>query len=258
MDTTPLPERPLAVVTGGSSAIGYELARRCAEAGFDVLTAADQLSIVAAAAELRAFSVSTAAVRTELATRDGVERLIAATAGRPIAALLDVGRLREAAADRDGARRHVVGASVAGTPYLLRRVARDMRRRGQGRILIASLPAESMADAADARHRVRPFFDSFLCALREELDGSGVTVTRLTLGQLEPFGWGGANGAVAGRWDGDGPAGLARLAFDAMMRGEPDVVCGAPLTADSASWGAAAGFLTGAAAPAPAITDDRA
>jgi short-subunit dehydrogenase len=30
--------RPLAIVTGASSGIGYELAKRCAEHGFDVLS----------------------------------------------------------------------------------------------------------------------------------------------------------------------------------------------------------------------------
>ena len=34
--------RPLAVVTGGSSGIGLELARQCLEHGFDVIIAADR------------------------------------------------------------------------------------------------------------------------------------------------------------------------------------------------------------------------
>src|SRR5437762_12342819 len=37
-DTT----RPLAVVTGASTGIGYELAKTCAESGFDLLIAADE------------------------------------------------------------------------------------------------------------------------------------------------------------------------------------------------------------------------
>ena len=39
--------RPLAVITGGSSGIGYELARRFAEDGFDLIIAADRgLSLI--------------------------------------------------------------------------------------------------------------------------------------------------------------------------------------------------------------------
>ena len=41
--------RPLAVITGASVGIGYELARYCAENGFDLLVAADQAEIDRAA-----------------------------------------------------------------------------------------------------------------------------------------------------------------------------------------------------------------
>jgi NAD(P)-dependent dehydrogenase (short-subunit alcohol dehydrogenase family) len=37
--------RPLAIVTGASAGIGYELAKCCAEQGFDLLIAADQPAI---------------------------------------------------------------------------------------------------------------------------------------------------------------------------------------------------------------------
>jgi short-subunit dehydrogenase len=38
--------RALAIVTGASSGIGYELARQCAENGFDLLIAADEAAIL--------------------------------------------------------------------------------------------------------------------------------------------------------------------------------------------------------------------
>ena len=41
--------RPLAVVTGASTGIGYELAKLCAENGFDLLIAADEPRIETAA-----------------------------------------------------------------------------------------------------------------------------------------------------------------------------------------------------------------
>jgi short-subunit dehydrogenase len=46
--------RPLAVVTGASTGIGYELAKCCAEHGYDLLIAADEALIHEAADELRA------------------------------------------------------------------------------------------------------------------------------------------------------------------------------------------------------------
>src|SRR5689334_20677961 len=80
--------RPLAVVTGASTGIGYELARCCAENGFDLLIAADESEIYTAAEQLKADGSSVAAVEADLATRDGVDQLYAAARGRPIAALL--------------------------------------------------------------------------------------------------------------------------------------------------------------------------
>lgn len=41
--------RPLAIVTGASAGIGFELARICGENGFDLVIAADQAKIQDAA-----------------------------------------------------------------------------------------------------------------------------------------------------------------------------------------------------------------
>ena len=45
--------RPLALVTGASTGIGYELAKICAENGFDLVVAADEPKIEDAARDLR-------------------------------------------------------------------------------------------------------------------------------------------------------------------------------------------------------------
>jgi short-subunit dehydrogenase len=71
--------RPLAVVTGASTGIGYELARCCAQNGFDLLIAADEPQIEEAALELRTFGGAVDAVVADLATRQGVDELYAST-----------------------------------------------------------------------------------------------------------------------------------------------------------------------------------
>jgi NAD(P)-dependent dehydrogenase (short-subunit alcohol dehydrogenase family) len=45
--------RPFAIVTGASSGIGFELARRCADGGYDLLIAADSADVDDVAARLR-------------------------------------------------------------------------------------------------------------------------------------------------------------------------------------------------------------
>ena len=48
----PTSAKPLAVVTGASSGIGYELAKQCVENGFNLVIAADQPEIAQAASRL--------------------------------------------------------------------------------------------------------------------------------------------------------------------------------------------------------------
>jgi uncharacterized protein len=68
--------RKLAVVTGASSGIGCELARIAADEGYDMLIAANEDEINAVADELRTKGVNVNAVVTDLATSEGVRRLV--------------------------------------------------------------------------------------------------------------------------------------------------------------------------------------
>ena len=45
--------RPFAIITGASTGIGFELAKRCAKEGYDLLIAADEPEIEKAAISLR-------------------------------------------------------------------------------------------------------------------------------------------------------------------------------------------------------------
>src|SRR5215207_10141094 len=80
--------RHFAIVTGASSGIGYELAKLCAENGFDLLIAADMPEINQAAQDLRAVGVEVEAIEADLATGEGVDKLWAAVRGRHVDALL--------------------------------------------------------------------------------------------------------------------------------------------------------------------------
>ncbi|HEY8215188.1 MAG TPA: SDR family NAD(P)-dependent oxidoreductase, partial [Methylocystis sp.] len=131
--------KPLAMVTGASSGIGYELALICAQRGFDLVIAADRPGIYDAASRFRDLGAEVIDVETDLSTTEGVDRLCAASGGRPIDALLaNAGHgLGRAFLDQDfAAERHVLDTNITGTIYLLHKVARDMRDRGAGRILV--------------------------------------------------------------------------------------------------------------------------
>jgi short-subunit dehydrogenase len=146
--------RPLAVVTGASTGIGLELARQCAANGFDLLVAADESEIAQARSELESDGGLVEAVIADLATVEGVDKLLAAVRGRPIDALLaNAGRgLGGAFLDQEFAEiRHVIDTNVTGTVYLVHKVGQEMRSRGHGGILITG----SIAGFMPGTYRVR-------------------------------------------------------------------------------------------------------
>jgi len=223
--------RPLAIVTGASAGIGYELAKICAQSGFDLLIAADQPKIKEAAQAFRALGAQVEAIKVDLATTQGIDRLYAAAQGRPIAALLaNAGHgLGGAFLDQDFREaRHVVDTNITGTIYLIQKVGRDMRARGAGRILITGSIAGFTPGAFQAVYNgTKAFIDSFSFALRNELKNSGVTVTCLMPGATETefFERADMMDTKVGQSKKDDPADVARTGFDAMMK-EGDVVSG--------------------------------
>jgi uncharacterized protein len=224
--------RPLAIVTGASTGIGYELARLCAENGFDLLLAADDPKLTQASEDFRALGVNVESVEADLATREGVERLYAAANGRPVEALLaNAGHgLGHAFLDQDFDEvRHVIDTNITGTIDLIQRVGRDMRTRGRGRILIVGSIAGFMPGSFSAVYNgTKAFINSFSFALRNELKDTGVTVTCLMPGPTETEFFARADelDTKVGTQEKDDPADVARDGFDAMMKGEGDVVSG--------------------------------
>src|SRR5213083_1511563 len=79
-------DRQLAVVTGASSGIGFELAKVLAEEGFDLIVAAEDEELEPAARELNQIGGSVQAVRVDLAKPEGVEELYEKMTanGRPV------------------------------------------------------------------------------------------------------------------------------------------------------------------------------
>jgi short-subunit dehydrogenase len=221
-----------AIVTGASSGIGYELSNVCARQGFDLLVAADTPDINAAAESFRAHGVSVQALFVDLATPSGVDQLYAAAQGRQVDALLanaghglGKGFLDQSFDDV----RHVIDTNITGTVYLIQKVGRDMRARGNGRILITGSIAGFMPGTYQAVYNgTKAFIDSFSFALRAELKDTGVTVTCLMPGATETDFFARADllDTKLGQQEKDDPADVAKVGFDAMMRGDGDIVSG--------------------------------
>lgn len=191
-DTTEL--RPLALITGASSGIGYEIARKFGEQGYDLLVVSDNREKLSAAAE-RLSQLSgepgIEVVTADLTTPNGVNKVYerAKQLGRPIDVLVANagvgvhGSFDETNLDDEIA---LINLNVTSQVHLIKLVLRDMRERDAGNILITSsiagiLPGPHMAVYAASKAFLR-FFGQ---GIREELKGTGINVTVLMPGPTE-------------------------------------------------------------------------
>jgi short-subunit dehydrogenase len=225
--------KPLAIVTGASSGIGFELARQFAEHGFDLIVAAEDADIATAARELNRGGSSVEDVQVDLATDEGVHQLYdrIRAAGRPVDALAlnaGIGAGGAFATDTDLHQElKLIDLNVRATVHLAKHVVGDMVARGEGRILFTSSIASTMPGSFQAVYNAsKSFVQSFALALREELDGTGVTVTSLMPGptDTEFFERADMLDTKVGAGDKDDPADVARDGFEALMAGKERVV----------------------------------
>jgi short-subunit dehydrogenase len=226
-------QRPLAVVTGASSGIGFELAKVFAEEGFDLLITAEDAEIAEAQRELNQLTASVECTRLDLSREEEVGRLyerIQATA-RPVDVLaLNAGIgaggdfVREI--DLHKALR-LIDLNVRSTVHLCKLVAPEMVARGEGRILFTSSIASTMPGSFQAVYNAsKSFVQSFALALRNELKDTDVTVTSLMPGptDTEFFERAEMEDTQIGEGPKDDPADVARQGFDALMAGKERVV----------------------------------
>jgi uncharacterized protein len=221
-----------AIVTGASSGIGRELAIIAARDGYDLLIAADTAGLAEVAEVCRAAGAAVDTLEVDLATQDGVDQLYTATQGRTVDALFaNAGHgLGRAFLDQEFDEvRHVVDTNVTGTIYLIQLIARDMAELGDGKILITGSIAGYMPGSFQAVYNgTKAFIDSFSFALRNELQDSGVTVTCLMPGATDTAFFERADmmDTRVGTAEKDDPAFVAQVGYDAMLRGDGDVVAG--------------------------------
>ena len=182
-------DRKLAIVTGASSGIGLELVRLAAQDGCDLVIASDEAEIHTVADRLREDGASVEPVRADLGTRHGLDALWDAIADRHIDYLMaNAGRgLGHAFLEQDpDAIEAVIHVNVTGTTSLLHHAIPEMRAAGEGRILITGSLAGHVPGSFQAVYNgTKAYLDTLSWGLREELRGTGVTVTCLMPGPTD-------------------------------------------------------------------------
>jgi uncharacterized protein len=231
--------RPLAVVTGASSGIGYELAKQFAKNGFDLLVTATGDSLDTAARTFEVLGAKVATVKADLATYEGVETLYQQiqAAGKPVEAIaINAGvGVGGAFIETDLQQElNLIELNIASSVHLAKRVVPDMVARHQGRILFTSSIASQMPGPFEAVYAAsKSFVQSFSQALRNELKDTGVSVTALMPGATDTnfFDRAGLGDTKVGQQENkDNPAEVARMGFEALMDGKDSVLAESLLT----------------------------
>ena len=167
--------RPLAIVTGASAGIGYELAKVCAQDGFDLLVAADRPKI---ARRRRSSAPSASRPRRSRPTwrhsRASTTLRRRSAAGRstrcsptPAMGSATPFSIRTSRTCGTSSTR-----TSPGTIYLVQKVGRAMRGRGKGRILLTGSIAGFMPGTYQAVYNgTKAFVDSFSFALTRRAEG---------------------------------------------------------------------------------------
>jgi short-subunit dehydrogenase len=226
------PQAPLAVITGASSGIGYELAREFAEHGFDLLVTAEDDGLDAAVRRLASLGARVDSVRADLATYDGVEALYERIrdADRPLDAIAinaGVGVGGPFVENDLDAELNLIALNVTSVVHLTKRIVRDMVERNEGRVLFtSSIAAEAPAPYEAVYGASKAFVQSFSEALRDELRNTNITVTALQPGATETnfFHRAGMEDTKVGTMSKSDPADVARQGFEALMAGRDHVV----------------------------------
>jgi len=230
--------RPLAVVTGASSGIGYELARQFAKNGFDLLVTATGPSIDQAAQAFNALGAEVKTVQVDLTTYDGVESLYQEIKSikRPVDAIaINAGVGVNGAFTETDLKDELklIDLNIASSVHLAKRVVKDMVDRGNGKVLFTSSIAALMPGPFYSVYAAsKAFLRSFSQGLRNELKDTGVTVTALMPGPTETnfFDRAGMEDTKAGKSEKDSPSEVAKQGYEALMEGKDEVLAGSLMT----------------------------
>ena len=224
----------LALVTGVSSGIGLELAKVLAAEGYDLALAADRPLADAESAVKAAGAAVALSLEVDLSKADGVDTLYERmhALGRPVDILCaNAGHgLGEAFFDEDlDEAMAVLETNVLGTIRLIWGVGRAMRDRKAGRILITSSTAsQTPGPWAAVYFASKAALESFGQSLRVENKDTGVGVTLLLPGATgtEFFKRARSTNTKGAQGPMDSAADVARIGYEALMKGESDVIYG--------------------------------
>lgn len=229
-------QKKLALITGASSGIGFELAKIFAKNDYDLIIVSHRERIEEKARILRQYEVDVEAVEEDLSTQKGTQRVYERVVelGRPLDVLVvnaGVGVSGEAWNVPLSQQLSLIDLNIKSVVQLTTLVLQDMVEANSGKILMTSSIAADMPGPYYAVYAAsKAFIQSYCQALRFEVKEADldIHVTSLQPGatDTEFFETAGMDDTKAGQSKKDDPAVVAQQGFDALMADEDNVVAG--------------------------------
>lgn len=225
-----------ALVTGGTSGIGYELAKLCAKDGFNlVLVARSSERLHEVSQEFMEYGVDVISMDQDLFEPDAGLQIYQElkAKGVDISVLINnagqgqLGKFYEIPLERHLA---LIQLNITALITLTRVFLDDMIARGEGRILnLASVVSKTPAPEFSVYAASKAFVLSFSEALAQELEDTNITVTALIPGRTDTDFFYKAGMEDSKEYQEHKLAEAEKVAFDgyeAMMSGESRVISG--------------------------------
>jgi short-subunit dehydrogenase len=223
-----------ALITGGTSGIGKELARLFSQDGYNlIIVARNQNELDITANEFRALGTNVTAIAKDLSKMDEAKSLCNEV-NVPVDVLVnDAGQgVYGLFQDNDIERElDIVHLNICATVILTKHFLKEMLQRGEGKILnLGSVAGKLPGPWQAVYHATKAFVLSFTTAVREEVKDSGVTLTALMPGVTDTnfFNKAGMNEskAVQDKEAMADPAAVAKDGYEALLAGDDRVISG--------------------------------
>lgn len=229
--------REYALITGGTSGIGYELAKLVAADGYKlIIVARDESELLNVSFAIRnAYGVEVLIISKDLFNPENAFALYSEIAARNIEIEIlinDAGQGHYGEFVETDIRREldIINLNVSSLVVLTKLFLQDMVYRGSGKIMnLSSIASKTPGPWQAVYHGTKAFVQSFTEAVRSEVKDSGVTVTALLPGAtatdfFRKANMKGAKNIQEGKLD--DAADVAKDGYRALMSGEDMVVSG--------------------------------
>jgi uncharacterized protein len=225
------------LITGPTEGIGYELAKKFASEGFNlVLVARDENDLERIAADFKEkYGIQVETVTNDLIQKESPKQVYDTIKSQGIqidilvnnAAQGQYGLFKDTDLDREI---DIIQLNIIGSISLTKHFLKDMLDRKSGKILnVGSVAGEIPGPWQSVYHGTKAFVNSWTMAICNELQDSPITVTLLLPGPTDTEFFDKAemeNSKIVKEGDLADPAKVAKDGFEALMAGKDKIISG--------------------------------